>query len=96
MSGGQHRIDEVTRTGLVGWIGTTTRELWRVTRPSNKRDRADVGVCAKEIKTALNTLDGADFVRDVDKSSSHQLSQNEIAGDNPCSRQLSGSRQSSD
>jgi len=27
---------------------------------------------------------------DVDKSSSHQLSQNEIASDNPCSQQLSG------
>src|SRR5580693_4576963 len=26
----------------------------------------------------------------VDKSASHHLSQNEIAGDNPCSRQLSG------
>jgi hypothetical protein len=41
-------------------------------------------------KTELNTLDEADFVRDVDKSSSHQLSQDEIAGDNPCSRHLSG------
>ena len=27
---------------------------------------------------------------DVDKSSSHQLSQPEIASDNPCSRHLSG------
>jgi hypothetical protein len=26
----------------------------------------------------------------VDKSAYHHLSQNEIAGDNPCSRQLSG------
>jgi hypothetical protein len=49
-------------------------------------------VCAKEIKPELNTLDEADFVRDVDKSSSHQLSQTEITSDNPCSRHLSGSR----
>ena len=28
---------------------------------------------------------------DVDKSSYHQLSQSEIASDNPCSQQLSGS-----
>jgi hypothetical protein len=35
-------------------------------------------VCAKEIKPELNTLDEADFVRDVDKSSSHHLSQSEI------------------
>jgi hypothetical protein len=27
-----------------------------------------VGVCAKGIKKELNTLDEADFVRDVDKS----------------------------
>ena len=27
----------------------------------------------------------------IDKSASHQLSQNEIASDNPCSRHLSGS-----
>jgi hypothetical protein len=36
--------------------------------PRNKRDRAAAGVCAKEIKSELNTLDEADFVRDVDKS----------------------------
>jgi hypothetical protein len=34
-------------------------------------------VCAKEIKPELNTLDEADFVRDVDKSAYHQQSQNE-------------------
>ena len=38
-----------------------------------------VGVCAKGIKKELNTLDEADFVRDVAKSSSHQLSHFEIA-----------------
>jgi hypothetical protein len=45
--------------------------------PRNKRDCAAVGVCAKEIKPELNTLDEADFVRDVDKSAYHQQSQNE-------------------
>jgi hypothetical protein len=32
---------------------------------------------------------GADFVRDVDKSASHHLSQTEIGSDNPCYEQLS-------
>ena len=36
-------------------------------RPSRKqRDCTAVGVCAKGIKTKLNTLDEADFVRDGD------------------------------
>jgi hypothetical protein len=48
-----------------------------------------VGVCAKGIKKELNTLDEADFVRDVDKSAYHHLSQGEIDGDNPCSQHLS-------
>ena len=34
--------------------------------PRNKRDCTAAGVCAKEIKPKLNTLDEADFVRDVD------------------------------
>ena len=51
--------------------------------PRNKRDCAAAGVCAKEIKPELNTLDEAGFVRDVEKSASHQLSQSEIDGDNP-------------
>ena len=57
--------------------------------PRNKRDRAATAVCAKEIKPELNTVDEADFVRDVEKSASHYLSQNEIDGDKPGSRQLS-------
>jgi hypothetical protein len=56
--------------------------------PEKSTDCTTVGVCAKGIKKELNTLDEADFVRDVDKSSSHQLSRNEIANDNPCSRHL--------
>jgi hypothetical protein len=46
-----------------------------------------VGVCAEGIKKDLNTLDEADFVRDVDKSAYHHQSQLEIASDNPFSQQ---------
>jgi hypothetical protein len=42
-------------------------------------------------KRDQNTLDEAAFVRDVDKSAYHHLSQNEIAGGNPCSEHLSES-----
>ena len=48
-----------------------------------------MGVCAEGIKKDLNTLDEADFVRDVDKSAYHHLFHFEIGGDNPCSQQLS-------
>ena len=48
--------------------------------PRNKRDCAAVGVCAKEIKPELNTLDEADFVRDVANRDYHYLSRFEIAG----------------
>jgi hypothetical protein len=37
-------------------------------RRRKQRDCADVKVCAKGIKTKVKTLDGADFVRDVEKS----------------------------
>jgi hypothetical protein len=65
MSGGQHRIDDVTRTELVGWTGKTTPESSRIICRRNRRDCADADVCAKKIKPELNTLDEADFVRDV-------------------------------
>src|SRR5579862_222103 len=78
MFGGQDRDDEVTRTELVGWTGTMNSRMAAHHSPRNKRDCAAAGVCAKEIKPELNTLDEADFVRDVDKSASHQLSRNEI------------------
>ena len=39
-----------------------------------------MGVCAKGIKKELNTLDEADFVRDVENRDYHYLSQCEIAG----------------
>jgi hypothetical protein len=38
-------------------------------------------VCAKGIKKELNTLDEADFVRDVANRDSHYLSHFEIASD---------------
>ena len=68
MFGGQDRDDEVTRTELVGRTGTMNSRMAAHHSPRNKRDCAAVGVCAKEIKPELNTLDEADFVRDVDKS----------------------------
>jgi hypothetical protein len=37
-------------------------------------------VCPKGIKKELNTLDGADFVRDVANRDYHYLSRFEIAG----------------
>ena len=89
MFGGQDRDDEVTRTELVGRTGTMNSRMAAHHSPRNKRDCAAVGVCAKEIKPELNTLDEADFVRDVDKSAYHQQSQTEIGSDNPCSRKLS-------
>ena len=84
MSGGQHRVDEVTRT-----------ESRRLDRKNNPRIAAhrppketagprNAGVCAKGTKKESNTLDVADFVRDVEKSSSHHVSQDEIGSDNPC------------
>jgi len=36
--------------------------------PEKQTGCTTVGVCAKGIKKELNTLDAADFVRDVDKS----------------------------
>jgi hypothetical protein len=72
MAGGQHRIDDVTRTELVGWIGRTTRELQRIARQRKQRDCTTVGVCAKEIKKELNALDETDFVRDVDNRDYHR------------------------
>ncbi len=92
MSGGQHRVDEVTRT-----------ESRRLDRKNNPRIAAhrppketaglrNAGVCAKGIKKELKTLDVADSVRDVEKSASHNLSQSEIGSDNPCSLHLSERR----
>jgi hypothetical protein len=70
MFGGQHRDDEVTRTELVLDRDKNSR-IAAQHSPRHKRDCAAAGVCLKEIKPELNTLDEADFVRDVDKSASH-------------------------
>jgi hypothetical protein len=45
-------------------------------------------VCLKEIKPELNTLDEADFVRDVDKSSYHNLSQSATQNRGRCAQSL--------
>jgi len=71
MSGGQHRDDEVTRTELAGWIGEKQTENCGAALGRKQRGCTTVGVCPKGIKKELNTLDGADFVRDVAKSASH-------------------------
>jgi hypothetical protein len=74
MSGGQHRDDEVTRTELVG-LDRDKNSRIVAHRPSEKTTGLHNcrGVCETN-KTELNTLDEADFVRDVDKSAYHQLS----------------------
>ena len=61
----------MTRTELVRLDRDKNSRIAAQHSPRNKRDCAAAGVCAKEIKPELNTLDEADFVRDVDKSSSH-------------------------
>jgi hypothetical protein len=76
MSGGQHRDDEVTRTELVGWIGEKQTENCGAALGRKQRGCTTVGVCPKGIKKELNTLDGADFVRDVANRDYHHLSQN--------------------
>ena len=86
--GGPDQDDEMTRTELVGGQDKEF-ENGGALLAEKKRDRAATAVCAKEIKPELNTVDEADFVRDVEKSASHYLSQNEIDGDKPGSRQLS-------
>ena len=79
MSGGQHRVDEVTRTEPVGWTGKQQTENCGAALGRKQRGCITVGVCAKGIKKELNTLDEADFVRDVEKSAYHYLSQNATA-----------------
>jgi hypothetical protein len=80
MSGGQHRDDEVTRTELVGWIGEKQTENCGAALGRKQRGCTTVGVCPKGIKKELNTLDGADFVRDVGNRDYHHLSHSEIGG----------------
>ena len=80
MFGGPHRVDELTRTEPVGWTGKTIRELRRSAGPRNN-GAAQLWECVrKEQKKELNTLDEADFVRDVENRDYHYLSHFEIAG----------------
>ena len=48
--------------------------------PNETAGLRNVGVCAKGTKKESNTLDVADFVRDVANRDYHYLSQSEIAG----------------
>ena len=50
---------------LVGWTGRTIRELRRIGRRRKTAGLRNAGVCAKGTKKESNTLDVADFVRDV-------------------------------
>jgi hypothetical protein len=80
MSGGQHRVDEVTRTGQVGWTRTRIGELRRIARQRKQRHCPDVKVCAKGKKKELTILGEADFVGDIEKSSDHHLTSKWDAG----------------
>ena len=75
---------EVTRTELVGWTGTRIRELQRSTRREISETVRRQECVREKQKEQLNSLDEADFVRDVDKSS-YLI---EIGGDKPCYQQL--------
>ena len=67
MFGGQHRVDEVTRTEPVGWTGKKQPENCGAALAREGTGAAQLwGVCAKGIKKELNTLDEPDFVRDVE------------------------------
>ena len=77
MSGGQDRDDESDTNRACRLDRDENSRIAAHHSPRNKRACAAAGVCAKEIKNKLNSLDSADFVRDVAKSASHHLSQGE-------------------
>ena len=83
MSGGQHRVDEVTRTESRGLDRKNNPRIAAHRPPKETAGLRNAGVCAKGTKKESNTLDAADLVRDVAKSSSHHLSQTEIGSDKP-------------
>ena len=76
MSGGQHRVDEVTRTESRGLDRKNNPRIAAHRLPKETAGLRNAGVCAKGTKKESNTLDAADLVRDVAKSSSLHLSQN--------------------
>ena len=65
MSGGQHRVDEVTRTESRGLDSKNNPRIAAHRPPKETAGLRNAGVCAKGTKKESNTLDVADFVRDV-------------------------------
>ena len=65
MSGGQHRVDEVTRTESRGLDRKNNPRIAAHRPPKETAGLRNAGVCAKGTKKESNTLDVADFVRDV-------------------------------
>ena len=76
MSGGQHRVDEVTRTESRGLDRKNNPRIAAHRPPKETAGLRNAGVCAEGTKKESNTLDVADFVRDVAKSSYQHLSHN--------------------
>ena len=81
MSGGQHRVDEVTRTESRGLDRKNNPRIAAHRPPKETAGLRNAGVCAKGTKKESNTLDAADLVRDVANRDYHYLSHFEIAGD---------------
>ena len=69
MSGGQHRVDEVTRTESRRLDGKNNPRIAGHRPPKETAGLRNAGVCAKGTKKELNILDVADFVRDVENIS---------------------------
>ena len=90
MSGGQHRVDEVTRTESRGLDRKNNPRIAAHRPPKETAGLRNAGVCAKGTKKESNTLDAADLVRDVANRDYHSLSHLEIRGAKRISRHLSG------
>ena len=63
---GQHRVDEVTRTEPVGWTGKNNPRIAAPRSPEKAPGLHNCGSVCERNKKESNTLDEADFVRDVD------------------------------
>ena len=77
---GQHRVDEVTRTESRRLDSKNNPRIAAHRPPKETAGLRNAGVCAKGTKKESNTLDAADFVRDVANRVYHYLSQSEIDG----------------
>ena len=93
MSGGQHRVDEVTRTESRGLDRKNNPRIAAHRPPKETAGLRNAGVCAKGTKKESNTLDAADLVRDVENRDYHYLSHFEIRGAKRIYQQLSRSSQ---